>query len=259
MVFKSPRYFLPSFESTGFSVQEKIKIDFLDGDCDGHIGFPIRIILAIVDLQVIHILPTKFQFDWHFFVQEKFKIAFSRRPWQASLISNRNYFSYFRSASHLDTSYQFSSQSASRFLRRRLIYFFQTGGCGGHLGFPIETILALAIFYLQIARILPTKLSANLPFGSGEEALKRYSSGGHGGRLGFSIGTIWAIFNLQVIPILPIKFQVNWPFSSGEEAQNRFSRWRPSYECSFFYLKITQMLHTKFRVNWTRGWGGGGF
>ena len=51
--------------------------------------------------------------------------------------------------------------------------------------------------------------------------------GGHGGHLGFPIGTILAIFDLQVTPMLPSKFGVNWPFSSGEEAKNRFSRWQP--------------------------------
>ena len=49
----------------------------------------------------------------------------------------------------------------------------------------------------------------------------------NGGHLGFTIGTILAIFYLQVTPMLPTKFRVNWPFSSGEEAKNRFSRWLP--------------------------------
>ena len=50
---------------------------------------------------------------------------------------------------------------------------------------------------------------------------------GHGGHLGFLIGTIIAIFDLQVTPILPTKFNVNKQFDSGEEAKNRFSRWPP--------------------------------
>ena len=35
---------------------------------------------------------------------------------------------------------------------------------------------------------------------------------------------ILAIFDLEVTQMLPTKFQVNWPFGS-EEAKNRFSRW----------------------------------
>ena len=41
------------------------------------------------------------------------------------------------------------------------------------------------------------------------------------------MGTILAIFYLQVTLMLPTKFRVNWTFCSGEEAKNRFSRWLP--------------------------------
>ena len=44
---------------------------------------------------------------------------------------------------------------------------------GSHLGFPIGTILA--IFYLQVTPMLPSKFGVNWPFGSGEEAKTRFS------------------------------------------------------------------------------------
>ena len=44
LTYKSPQCFLPSFKSIGLSVQKKGKIDFQDGR---HLGFPIRMILAI--------------------------------------------------------------------------------------------------------------------------------------------------------------------------------------------------------------------
>ena len=47
-----------------------------------------------------------------------------------------------------------------------------------------------------------------------------FQDGGHGGYLGFPIGTILANLDLQVTPILPTKFRVNWPFNS--EVQNIF-------------------------------------
>ena len=50
---------------------------------------------------------------------------------------------------------------------------FQDGCHGGHLGFPIGTILA--IFDLQITPMLPSKFGVNWPFGSGEEAKNRFS------------------------------------------------------------------------------------
>ena len=55
-------------ESVGLSAQEKFSIDFQDG---GHLGFPIRTILATVDLQVTSILAIvllvqekKFEIDF---------------------------------------------------------------------------------------------------------------------------------------------------------------------------------------------------
>ena len=41
---------------------------------------------------------------------------------------------------------------------------FQVGGYGGHVGFPIETILIS--FDLQVAPILPTKFRVDCLFGS---------------------------------------------------------------------------------------------
>ena len=55
---------LPSnLKSIGHSVQEKKrKIDFQDG---GHGGrFPVGTILAIFDLQVTPMLPTKYRVNW---------------------------------------------------------------------------------------------------------------------------------------------------------------------------------------------------
>ena len=57
----------PSFKSTGFSVKvKKRKIDFQDGHHRGHLGFPISRILAIFDLKVTMIFPTKFEIKWPF-------------------------------------------------------------------------------------------------------------------------------------------------------------------------------------------------
>ena len=44
---------------------------------------------------------------------------------------------------------------------------------GGHLGFSIGMILA--IFDLQVTRMLPSNFGVNWPFGSGEEAKNRFS------------------------------------------------------------------------------------
>ena len=81
---------------------------------------------------------------------------------------------------------------------------------GGHLGFPIGTILA--IIDLQVTLMVPSK------FGLSVQEKKRkidFQNGGHGGHLGFPIVTILAIFDLQVTPMLPTKYQVNWPRGAG--------------------------------------------
>ena len=44
---------------------------------------------------------------------------------------------------------------------------------GGHLGFPVGTILAM--FYQQVPLMLSTKFHVDWPFGAGEEAKKRFS------------------------------------------------------------------------------------
>ena len=62
-IYRSPRCYLPSVMSIGLSVQGKErKIDFKDG----HLGFWIGTILAIFDVHVTTMLPTKFQVSWPF-------------------------------------------------------------------------------------------------------------------------------------------------------------------------------------------------
>ena len=118
-------------------------------------------------------------------------------------------------------------------------------------GFQIGMILA--IFYLQVTLMLPTKFQFTWPFGSEGEAKNRFSRCGH---LGFPIKMILAIFDLQVTPMLLTKFQVNWPFRLGAILKNSFSRWWPSWisnrnDFSYFW----SISHPKFQANWLFGSG----
>ena len=81
----SPEY-QTSFKSTGLSVQE-FKIDFQDCRRGSHLGFLIRMILAIFALQITQILPTKFPVNWPFDSAEV-QNRFAR--WQQSLIYDQN-------------------------------------------------------------------------------------------------------------------------------------------------------------------------
>ena len=59
----------------------------------GHLGYRIGTILAIFDLQVTPMSPTKFGVNWPFGAGEEAKYRFSRwRPWWPSGISDQNDF-----------------------------------------------------------------------------------------------------------------------------------------------------------------------
>ena len=137
-------------ESIGLSVQEKKrKIDFQDGHYGGHLGFPIGRILAI--------------FDQDFGSGEEAKNRFSRWP-PLDFQSKRFYlFLIYKSPRCFLASLESIGLSVQE--KKRKIDF-QDGGHGGHLGFPIRTILA--IFDLQVTPMLPTKYRVNWPRGVGE-------------------------------------------------------------------------------------------
>ena len=56
--------------------EKKRKKDFQDSRHGGHLGFTISMILAIFDLQVPQMLPTKFQVNWPFGSGEEVKKIF---------------------------------------------------------------------------------------------------------------------------------------------------------------------------------------
>ena len=53
-------------------------MDFQNGCQGGHLGFPISMVLAIFDVQVTLMLPTKFGVNWPFGSGEEVKNSFSR-------------------------------------------------------------------------------------------------------------------------------------------------------------------------------------
>ena len=138
LICKSPRWFIPSFKSTGLSVQKKWKIDFQDGHHIGHLGFPIGRILAIFDLKVTPMLPIKFQVNWPLGSEEAKNRFSGRLLWWPSWISDWNYFSYFWSTSHPDDSCQVLCQLAFQFRRRSEKKIFKKPAMGAILDFQSE-------------------------------------------------------------------------------------------------------------------------
>ena len=91
-------------------------------------------------------LPSKFGVNWPFGSGEEAKNRFSRwRPWRPSWISDRHDFTYFdlQVTPMLPNKFGVSWPSVQE--KKRKIDF-QDGGHGGHLGFPIGTILAIFLF-----------------------------------------------------------------------------------------------------------------
>ena len=182
---------------TNFACQEeKFKINFKDGDCGACTGFSMITFLANLDLQVIHICPTKFQVNWHFDSGEEVQNRFSRwRPGWPALITNWNNFSFLdlQVTLILPTKFQVNWPLSST--------DFQDGGCDSHLGFPIGMILA--IFDPQIAPILPTKFQS---IGLSVLEKKHKIDFLDGCHLGFPIRKMLAIFDLQVSSLFHTKF-----------------------------------------------------
>ena len=122
LIYKSPRYFLPSFASIGLSVQEKKrKIGFQDLCSDGHLGFPIGTILAIFDLQVAPTLLIKFRVLAFRFRRRKAKQTLKMAPMAAILDFQSEWVWLLLSTWHPDTSYQVSSQLAQGCMRGSLL------------------------------------------------------------------------------------------------------------------------------------------
>ena len=80
---------------------------------------------------------------------------------------------------------------------------------GGHLGYPIKSILAT--FNLQVTSMNPSKFRVGWSFGSGEEAKNKcnFQNAAMAAILDFRSEQFLALCDLQVTPMLPTKFQVN--------------------------------------------------
>ena len=125
-----------------------------------HLGFPIRMILATVDLQVTSIIPMNFESIALSVQEEKFKTVFQDGRHSLNLgfpIAKIELCLIYKSPRCFLPS--FASIGLSVQKKKGKIDFQN----GRHLGSPIRTILA--IFYLQITPMLPTKYRVNWPRG----------------------------------------------------------------------------------------------
>ena len=62
--------------------------------------------------------------------------------------------------------------------------------------------------------MIPTKFQVSFLLVQEKKRKIEFQDGRHGGHLGFLIGTILDIFYVHVTPMLPTKFRVKWNFGS---------------------------------------------
>ena len=114
-----PKWFLKNhdFIHVNSTVAGKYNKHKQDGS---HLGFPIRMILATVDLQVTSIRPMNFESIALSVQEKKFKTDFQDGHYSRNLgfpIATIELFLIYKSP---DASYQVSSQLAFQFRRRRI-------------------------------------------------------------------------------------------------------------------------------------------
>ena len=151
-----------------FRFRRRFKIDFQDGSRGIHLGFPITTVLAILDLQVAPILPTKFRVSWSFRSWEEVQNGFTRWPaifdfrwlrFYLFLICKSPWYclpsfeSNWPFCSAEETQNRFSRWPSGIFDRSDFNCFWSTSS----------------------RPILPTKFRVNWPFGSGEAIQNRFS------------------------------------------------------------------------------------
>ena len=246
LIYPSPWSDLSLFNTIGLLFKERSENRFSRLRPRRPSWIPDQNDLAIFDLQVTPMPPTKFQVSWPFGSGEEAKNKFSRGPpRRSSWISDRNDFCYFWSTSHPDTTYQVSSQPA--FLFRRTILAFLCishldASYSGHLTFKFGKRSEEYLFW-STRRPDPTyQVSRQSAFCLRKEAKIDFQDCGHGGHLGFPIGTILAVLIYKSPRCFLPSFKSIGP--SGEEAKNIFSRWpprRPSWisdrnNFSYFYI-----------------------
>ena len=89
--------------------------------------------------------------------------------------------------------------------------------------------MILATVDLQVTSILPQNFESMALSVQGKSSKQIFKMDAMAAMWDFLWQLFELFFYLQVTPMLPTKFRVNWPFSSEEEGKNRFSRWPPSW------------------------------
>ena len=172
----SPQCLPPSLSSIRLTVWEQMSFqDFQDGHHGGHLGYRNGKNLAILNLQVTEMPPTKFRFNPTSRSGAEVVWRFSRwLSWWPSWISERNDFSHSESLCCSDARLP-SSFSSNRLRVWEEMSFedFQDGQHGGHVAY--QNGMILAILNLHVAPMPSTKFGLDLTWGLGADVVSRFS------------------------------------------------------------------------------------
>ena len=124
-----------------------------------------------------------------------------------------------------------------------------------HLGFLIRTILAL--FYLQVTPMLPTKFGVSWSFGSGEEGKTKFLRWQPWWPSWISNQNDFSYFDLLVTRCFLSSFKTTVPMFQEKKQKIDFQDGSHGGQLAFptgtilaiSYLQVTPMLSTKFHVN----------
>ena len=138
----------------------------------GHLGCWNGTNLAVLNLHVSLMPPTKFQFIQTYRSRADVFSRFpSWPPWQPSWILERNQFSNSKSPCHPNASHQVWAQSNLPLVSRHGLKIFKNHG--GHLGYQNGKILAILNFY--VAPMPPIKFQLNQTYSLGGDVVWRFS------------------------------------------------------------------------------------
>ena len=146
--------------------KKRKKKGFQDGRYEGHFGFPVKPVLAILIYQPPLCFLPNFESIGLSVQKKKQKVDGGC----LGVLIRTFFFIYFliyKSPQSFLLRFESTGLSVQKM---RKLDFSRWSLC--HLGFPIGTILCT--FYLTVTPMLLTKFQVNLPFASGEEAKNRF-------------------------------------------------------------------------------------
>ena len=216
-----------------------------------HLGFPIWMILATVDLQVTSILPLNFKSIALSVQGKKFKTDFQDGHHSRNLrfpIATIWAIFDLQVTLMLPAKFRVNRPFSSEEVKKNRFSRWPPSW--------ISNRNDVNYFYInKSSRCFLPIFKSTGPLVQENKWKKEFQDGRHDSHLGFPIQTIYPILDLQVTRMLPTKFRVKWPFSFSFQEKKRKIHFKDGCHrghlgfligmiLSIFDLQATLMLHT---------------